>query len=275
MPSEDDLLAAYRAQRGPDTAAQERLRDRLDALGPPQAASETEVVPLAHASWTRRGAAVGGAIAALAAAVALGWWIRGDAATSQPARDGSLAADQAVVPQPQGTATRAMDRATKPRHPAVAPQPVPPPLAEPLPLEEPPAEAPPARSAASARPRPERAPTPAPPSAAAPPTEAPSAADSLAAEAARIGQARAALAGGHPATALALLANYDKTFPAATLAEEADAIRTMARCRTSASPGVLGRTFALRNPKSIFAKQVRDACPEHALPTAPEKSKTP
>lgn len=276
----DELLAAYRAERGPSDAAEQRLLDRLDALGPPPAALDPDVLPFAKPSPMRRGVAIGAAVAALAAAVALGWWMRGDVAASEAEHDRSLAADRAVVPQNGGTAKSIRGNDVAPKsgraQPAVTPPPAPSTelAAEPEPAPEPApttgasrpgtAATRPARSPSPRRPEPR--PQPQPPHAD-PPVQTPSVADSLAAEARRVGQARRALAAGRPAKALSLLSGYEETFPGATLAEEADAIRTMARCRTSASPGVLGRAFALRRAKSIFAKQVRDACPERPLQT--------
>ena len=107
-----DLIAAFREHHGPSDAAVERIAVRLRTLGPAVASDNIVALP----SRPRRGPIVPVAVAviAVAAALVLGWWIRGETITPTPERTPSMAEDKAAADQQHGTAKSRTDRAHAP-----------------------------------------------------------------------------------------------------------------------------------------------------------------
>ncbi len=249
----DDLLGAYREDEGPDADARARLMGRLAALGEPGGSTAPKRV--AMGPW------LFGA-AALAAAVALAWFMVPRQA--QQARDTtqSMASDAATHPPVSGEAQTHIPAQSRP-----APAPLPP--IEALAPADPPAPAtalaPPVRRETGVR-------RPTSPEAveAPPPDRAP--ADTLAAEAAHLGRVRAFLSRRDAAGALASLKTYDATYTAPRLAEEAQALRTMARCTRDGADPSASVAFGRRHPGSMFRAQVERACGKGSTPTPEEKS---
>lgn len=261
----DDLLAAYRDERGPDEAARARLNDRRAQLvaSPIDSDATTSTLAANQAPHDSRSRVPWWAVATLglAAAIALMWWaqpLRGVEGTVDPA---ALAADQLDAQDDETLAT--------PRELPSAPQTPrakrPTPAFEAAPLDAPAVEAPPDEAStpelteASAPTKPSETRRPARKKTRQAPVPRP--ADSVANEAKQIGVARAALARGNPQAALRELDAYDRRFAKGALREEAAALRTIARCRIEASHGAkLARTFHRRHAKSLFATQVDKAC---------------
>ncbi|MEM6294214.1 MAG: hypothetical protein AAGA54_23255 [Myxococcota bacterium] len=242
----DDLLSAYADAQGPDADAQARLMGRLAALGEP-----ATVVPPKRA---RVGPWLFGA-AVLAAAVALVWVVSPNRA-QQVEDDRQSMAPNAATPSPvEGDATtRRPDAAPAQRTtPAVTPSlpQVPVETLDPPAPETSPAErAPTTRRAPSPRRKPAAPQTPAQVE----PT------DTLAAEATLLARVRGSLSRGDAAAALALLKTYDDTYETPRLAEEARALRTMARCTRDGPDEAAARAFTQRHRGSMFRAQVERAC---------------
>ncbi len=235
----DDLLEVYRESSGPDTDARARLMGRLAALGPPETGASK---PRTLWPWV--------AAAATLAAAAVAFWLTPKAQRAvDEGPNASLASDRAAVSDTEGTAIPQAPREADPPlddrrpEPALAP--------EPLPEPEPEREPEPVRPK---RPRPAK-PVPAPP-ADPPPVEV----DTLAAEAALIGKARAALAKGDAAATLGHLRSYDATFDPPTFHEEAAALRAMARCSRDGRDDDTATGFRRAYPRSMFRKRVQKAC---------------
>lgn len=250
----DALLSAYRAERGPSRAQAEKLWVRLseDVADP---SSEGRVA----GPVSQRGRAV--AIAAFvlaAAAIAVlvlrpsGRRVKGEAAEPPSmAAHGADADREAATELPRSRAAATSDLAVDdgalqmPASPSVEPE---------SERVGPRATSQPGRTTTRPRATP-RGLAPADPE----PGTSPS--DSLAEETALLRRARSALSAGRPAVALELLEDYDQRFASPRLAEEAEAVRTMARCRQSpADPGALSAAFFERHPGSLFRKQVDAAC---------------
>jgi hypothetical protein len=259
MRDRDDLLAAYREHRGPSPRAVERIHRRLEALGP--ARERATVIELTPERGVGRRARIAIAIAALAAAAVLGWWIRGVAMTPEPGVHGSLAEDH-VEPDERGGVARPVEAKTQERRPARAPALVEatPPADEAPRVEsapEPTASTPAPASAPRARPPRQRVPDEPERTVEAPAPRR----DTLAAETAIVRRARAELSRGRAQQALAILGEHEREFPRGALLEEAHAVRTMAQCRLHAGDAAsLDAAFVERFPKSLFRSQVAAAC---------------
>lgn len=263
--SRDALLAAARRAQGPDASTTEQLWDRLEQDG------LTDPVPTTSAAAPWRWIAVAAAV--VAAAFVLGWWLRGApmraVATEQPRDMASREATQ-VAHGGQATPRAPHDSGAtaSAQPPAVA---APTPLAEPAPGLRPTAPAQSPRAAPNAAPA--RAPArrnaaPAPTADSPPPTPtatpdppAPVVVDTLAAEALAVQRARKALSQGKPSEAQALVAAYRRQYTTPKLAEEADAIDTIARCRLVPDLGAkLRDDFAGQYPGSLQQAGVDRAC---------------
>jgi hypothetical protein len=239
---EEQLLAAFRDERGPGSLAEDRLwaRLRADIEGTPRQRSRQ------RSTW------IVAAFACAAAAVVVIAWPEPrvlDAQSSEAPsllpheRDGGSEGDVA-----QASAPRASTREA------------------PLPVDaeaDAPADAPADVVAPDAvEPAKSRAPrskhrAPREPAESAPPVEQ----DSLAAETQLLRRARASLSRGNFEQALAVLAEYEREHPNGLLAEEADAVLTIAKCRSTPSQGAdLARSFAARHGGSLFRAQVQAAC---------------
>ena len=309
-----DLIAAFREHHGPSEAAVDRIADRLQALGPVGA---PKVVALPSRPRRRPIIPVGVAVIAVAAALVLGWWIRGETFTPTDDAAPSLAEDHAdTTDQPQTAHPRTPTPTHDPTGPHnAAPTPDPRDPASPMPPPDPASSAsptslrnpgdpasPPPDPANRASPTPPRdpanpaspsssrnpggpaSPTPQPdtrdPASPASPTSshnpgAPASAEppphrrdptssrsppprpSMAEEIRLIQRARAQLSRNQPKAALSTLAAYRKRFAAGTLREEADAVRTMARCRLGEGRAA---AFTRTYPRSLFRQQVEQAC---------------
>ncbi len=254
----DELLAAFREERGPSPEAVERIAERLAKLGPArEPAKVIALVPSRRANRVTRIAVVVGAIAA---ALVLGWWIRGVTLTPVEQVHGSLADDHVDIAPKVGEA-RTVERVVEPRArdreaPAIAPAPA----VEPSPTFEP--TAPPEPPTVRERPHRRGSPTAGVATPSDPPPEAAHASDTLAAELAIVQRARAQLSRGQAREALATVAEHAEQFPRGKLGEEAAAVRTMAQCRLHPAEVERLRTaFVERHPKSLFRKQVEAACP--------------
>ncbi len=88
------------------------------------------------------------------------------------------------------------------------------------------------------------------------------AADDLAAEAEALARAQAALAGGRPQEALAVLSEYARRFPRGVLREEHDALRAIALCASGSqeSGKEAAVDFLRERAASALAERVRTAC---------------
>ncbi len=268
----DDLLAAYRAERGPSPHEQDQLWARLAA----DIADQEAVAPVVPIG-SRRRVVVWAALGLAAAAALVVWWPTGT--TVQAGDDGDAKhlaphASERTDGDPRQAKTRTPETATgrmETRDASVAPDvdvPTPAPLSEdPRPGEPTQVRAADALPIDGATPRPpRRAKTPAPKTE---PASTPT--DSLAAETALIQRARAELSSGRAGVALQTLREYGKSFPKGRLAEEADAVGTMARCRMNPEdPSTLADAFDARRTDSLFSRQVRAACD-----AAAKKSTTP
>jgi TolA-binding protein len=82
---------------------------------------------------------------------------------------------------------------------------------------------------------------------------------SLEAEVAALDRARTVLAGGDPARALALLNQYEQTFPKGVLRPEASYLRIEALSQSGQRGAArdLAARFLARHPKSLHAAQLR------------------
>lgn len=256
-----DLLAAFRAERGPARHVEDRLWARLEAD------IETgidEPERIATGPSRRTVLTVAAVVLAAAAAVVLTWPF-------------GRTLDARAVDDPKSQAPHeARDddgvRVMHPRERARAHEPpLPAKVAEPPVLEPDGASdaervdepAAPIRSAphrarhrASSSASVPSAPAPAP---AKPPM--PAAGDSLAAETELVRRARGALSQGRADLSLSLLGDYDERFGDGVLQEEAQAVLTMAKCRLH--PGdraALGEAFTRSHGKSLFLDQVAAAC---------------
>ena len=251
----DALLSAYRAERGPSRAQAEKLWVRLSE---DVASSSGEGRVTGPASQRGRAVAIAAFVLAAAAIAVLvlrpsGRRVKGEAAEPPSmAAHGADADREAATEPPRSRAAATGDLAVDdgalqvPAPPSAAPEPE---------RVGPPATSPSGRTTTT-RPR-------ATPRGLAPadPEPATSPSDSLAEETALLRRARSALSAGRPAAALELLEDYDQRFASPRLAEEAEAVRTMARCRQSpADPGALSAAFLDRHPGSLFRKQVEAAC---------------
>jgi hypothetical protein len=243
-PDRDDLLAAYRAERGPSRAQARRLWARLEAdVGAP------ESVPRIGSVVSGRGRTVAIAAVVLAAAAVAVLALRpsGRRVQNDAPHEPSLAAHEAK--SDRDAATGEASNLTPPRR-AATPDPRPEPETSELPPSGDPASAP----RVLPRPPPRVRKT-------SPHASEPAATDSLAQETALLRRARAALSEGRPAAAIEVLRDYDRRFSSPRLAEEADAVRTMARCRLSPDdPRALADAFVARHGGSLFRKQVDAAC---------------
>ena len=90
----------------------------------------------------------------------------------------------------------------------------------------------------------------------------PSPAESLAVELRALRNTERALRDGNPGLALAFLSDLDRQVPHGQLAEERDAMSTLARCARGDRPiGVdLGGEFIERHPTSVYRARVEQAC---------------
>ncbi len=261
----DDLLAAFRDARGPSPEAVERIAERLEALGPaPQHAKVIELAPARRVTRTTR---IAIAVAALAAAAVLGWWIRGVTFTPEPAVHGSLAEDRVesetnlghAESVERGVATRRVVEAAPSVEPAPSDEAAP--SVEAAPRVEP---APRVSANGAARARAPRRVSTVEPAIEVEPTVEPAVpeSDSLKAETAMVFRARAQLSRGQAREALATLAEHARKFPQAKLGQESAAVRTMAQCRLHPDEAPrLRATFVERHATSLFRKQVEAACP--------------
>jgi hypothetical protein len=247
-PEPKDLLAAYRAERGPTRAQADALWSRLrsDVARPSEV--PRRVVPIAGRS-RGRAVAIAAVVLAAAAVAVLALRPSGRRAESTAPEDRSLSSHEAS-PDREGVASEAPSKTTRvdppPEREAIAVDDV-----APAPAPEPEPDAPPDTRAPVRR-----------PGARKPAVEAPApVTDSLAEETSLIRRARAALSAGRAAAAIDLLRDYEDRFASGRLAEEADAVRTMARCRQAPSdPGALAEGFVARHGGSLFRKQVEAAC---------------
>jgi hypothetical protein len=255
----DELLAAFRDDRGPSVDAVKRMRKRLDELGPVQERARVIELPSRRGDQRVR---IAVAVAALAAAAVLGWWIRGVTLTPEEAVHGSLAEDRVVEGDASEGVAKERGQARAGAAPASVPEIEAPSETGPAPMIEP-ARAPPPLAATPKKPSrskaaPERVEDNAPleePAAAAPLR------DTLAAETAIVRRARAELSRGRAQSALSIVAEHSEQFPKGALVEEAAAVRTMANCRLDQSGAAgLGAAFVDRFPKSLFRSQVDAAC---------------
>ena len=91
---------------------------------------------------------------------------------------------------------------------------------------------------------------------------APPTAESLAVELRALRNTERALRDGNPGLALAFLSDLDRQVPRGQLAEERDAMSTLARCARGDRPiGVdLGGEFIERHPTSVYRARVEQAC---------------
>jgi hypothetical protein len=256
----DELLAAFRDDRGPSPDAVARIRKRLDELGPVQ--ERARVIELPTRRMDRR-VRIAVAVAALAAAVVLGWWIRGVTLTPAEAVHGSLAEDRVV----EGDTSQGVAKDRGQARVASTPEPVvreiEAPAIEPAWTTEPSIAASPRVATPRGKPSRSRA-APVPAEEVAPVEDPPAAEplrDTLAAETAIVHRARAELSRGRAQSALTILVEHGEQFPGGALVEEAAAVRTMAKCRLDPSNAArLGTAFVDRFPKSLFRSQVDAAC---------------
>jgi hypothetical protein len=245
-PEPKDLLAAYRAERGPTRAQADALWSRLRSDVARPSEMPRRVVPIAGRS-RGRAVAIAAVVLAAAAVAVLALRPSGRRADSSAPADRSLSSHEAS-PDREAVASEAPSKTTRvdppPEREAIAADEVETPLA-------PEPDAPPDTRAPVRRPgvRKPAVETPAPVT------------DSLAEETSLIRRARAALSAGRAAAAIDLLRDYEDRFASGRLAEEADAVRTMARCRQAPSdPGALAEGFVARHGGSLFRKQVEAAC---------------
>lgn len=243
----EDLLAASRESMGPDVDARTRLMGRLAALGPPgeAAAPKRRIWP-----WVVATTAVAAAVVAL--------WGRPDSQrlvdTSgevEQASDQASSREAGGVALPKAPATARQTRKDATVEPPLVPERVQTSRPEP----------------ATRGPKPQR--TPAKPrnrpGAEAPVVQVPAplepdASETLAAEAALISRARGALSRGNAADALKHLREYETRFAAPHLAEEAAALRAMARCAAEGRDDERAAAFGREFPRSMLRKRVRRAC---------------
>jgi TolA-binding protein len=144
-----------------------------------------------------------------------------------------------------------------------------PPVVSPVQIESPSAEPTPVEPAAAAPSQEDKvaAPDPAPRAAVSShKVPSPSSASSLAAQTDLLDKAHAALDARHPAAALQLLADYDKTYPGGILIQEASALRIEALYDTGHSPeaAALADRFLTAYPSSSHAEHVRALRRDHA-----------
>ena len=238
----DGLLAAFRAERGPSREVEERLWARLRA--------DVDASPNGRldASAPRRYLWGIAALAAAAAAIVVMRWPGGDELALQGA-DGtpSMAAHERsavtdaklAVPSP-GSPVDAEPPREDPTHEAALEQS---PEIEAAAIVEPDPRRPTTSRAQQRRSR------------------GAEAQDSLAEETRLLRQARAALGQGEPQRALAVLSEYARAHPSGQLTEEADAVRTIAKCRLQPTEGrELARSFSVHHRGSLFRGQVQTAC---------------
>ena len=250
----DDLLAAFRDDRGPSEDAVARMRKRLNALGPVQ--ERARVIELPSRRTDRR-VRIAVAVAALAAAAVLGWWVRGVTLTPAEAVHGSLAEDRV-----EGDASADVVKEREQARVTSTPEPVVREIEASNEVVEAPAIDPAIASPRVPHGKPARARAPLAPVEVReepPAVEPPH--DTLAAETAIVRRARAELSSGNARSALTILAEHRQQFPTGTLVEEAAAVRAMANCRVDQSGAArVAAGFADRFPKSLFRGQVAAAC---------------
>lgn len=252
-PEPRDLLAAYRAERGPTRAQADELWSRLrdDVARAP--AAPRRVVAIGDRS-RGRAVAIAAVVLAAAAVAVLALRPSGRRAESTAPEDRSLSS-HAASPDREAVAREGSSKATRveprPEPEAIAADEVEPAPAEPAPASAPPSDPRPGAQAPMRRHGPRK-----------PVVEAPAPiTDSLAEETSLIRRARAALSAGRAGAAIDLLRDYEERFASGRLAEEADAVRTMARCRQAPSDrGALAEGFVSRHGGSLFQKQVEAAC---------------
>jgi len=272
-PEASPLARALLRSADLDGPSPESRRAVARALGVAAAGTALAAGGSAGAWWIGSIAAV-----AIAAAGAVGYVVtRPDAKTPPPAAVAAPTAPEAVRPvAPTPTPTPVPVPTPELPVPPPAPVAVVPPVAEPAPAAPPRrAKARPHRVAAAPAPVPVPAPEPAaapapvpeppPVEEPAPPTVAeplqPVAIDPrlLAIEVGQVDRARARLAAGDPAGALAAVAEHTRTFPHGILAAEAEVVRIDALLRSGQRDAArrVGRQFLQRFPRSPLVQRVR------------------
>lgn len=251
--TEDELLGAFRAERGPSASARARLEARIHEIATTPTTTQRQQ---ATSPWLRRGTVVAIAVAAAivgtcALAPQEASEQQGDVPALVPdaARSGAHDTGQAQPSRPLSPPPAARQPAsaaleTPPLNPAMVPAP---------------AQARPADRATSGDStvdprRPQARP-------AAEPKAQPDA-TTITEEAAAIGRARAALTKGQRQSALDELVVYRRRFPNPVLGEEAAAVEAMAECHgaTADVAAASARAFAAAHPGSLFRKQVQRSC---------------
>jgi hypothetical protein len=249
------LLAAYRDERGPSPVDEERLWIRVRAnLDHAQRGVRGGSRPSRGSLWL-----VAALVSAAAAAILIAWPGRRVVDTHRPESDPALLQHDRGEGALRETTERPIPRPIAVPEASSSEPTEPPPTAAPQ-------EDPATRDARGpiSEVRRSRAPRNGPrtldPAGKADP--APSVdQDSLAAETQLLRKAREALTRGEPDRALTVLAEYERTHPRGLLAEEADAVRTIAKCRLHRSAGPeLARSFSARHRTSLFLAKVQAAC---------------
>jgi hypothetical protein len=245
-----ELLAAYRDGTGPPRAVEDALWSRLELERSPtamDAGCSQRAGPRASPSRRRDAVAVALVVAALVVAWLVGW--PREALDSTGDRDAvSLSADArmqrrdptdpAVVREiPRPRPERPSDEPADTSDAAAVVEP-------PKPDHRP--------SKAARRPR-ANAPTSEPARVDPPPSD-------LAEEAASIERARATLHQGSAERALAILADYERRFETGALAEEARALKAIARCAVGPGSVQAAEQFLSRYPSSMFRRRVEASC---------------
>jgi hypothetical protein len=242
--NEEQLLAAFRDERGPGSMAEDRLWARL----------ATDIEKRSRPRSRQRSTWIVAAFAAAAAAVVIIAWPEPRVLDAQGSEAPSLLPHErdsgsgGDVAQPSAPRTSTREAPL----PVNAEASTPGDTDAPVNLVAPDAAEPVRKRAPRSSRRPPREATESPPL-----VEQ----DSLAAETQLLRRARAALSRGNPQRALAVLAEYEREHPNGLLAEEADAVLTIAKCRSTPSQGAqLARSFSARNGGSLFRAQVQAAC---------------